>query len=94
MDWVVRTPDGKLLTLQVKWASTGKHGLPTVSLRHSKDRRTTGKPARYAAGEFDFIVGYDYLTDTCYVWSWSEVDDLTTSVTVNPDVEEAWGKLC
>ena len=47
----------------------------------------------YKAGDFDFIVGYDLFTDTCYVWSWEEVAHFKATVTICPEAEERWDKL-
>ena len=91
-DWLVEVPEtGKLLRVQVKWAAPLKHhGLPTIRLTctegHSEKRK-------YRVGEFDFIVGYDLFTDTAYVYSFSEVSHLETSVTIRPDAAERWDKL-
>ena len=90
-DWLVRVPStGRRLTLQVKWARQGKTGAPSVRLKCSEGR---GKLRRYVEGEFDFIVGYDLWSDTCYVWSWDEVAKHTSTVSICPEAAERWDKL-
>jgi hypothetical protein len=92
-DWIVEVPGtGRLWKVQVKLArdSLDKVGLPSVSLRCCDGVRHHRK---YRPEEFDFIVGYVLFTDTCYVWSQSEVEHLTTSVTVEESARERWDKL-
>ena len=90
-DWLVETPLSKLVKVQVKWAShKHSYGLPVISLRCTKGHN---KQRRYKKGEFDFIVGYDFLTDTAYVFTFDEVQDLATTVTVTAEAAEQWNKL-
>ena len=92
-DWLVEVPStGQAHKIQVKTAVAPRkgHGLPVVSLRFGQGRRTGG---RYQEGDFDFLVGYDLLTDICYVWSWGELTQLKTGVTICPDAQENWDKL-
>lgn len=87
-DWVIQTPQGAFVRLQVKYCGThGKTGLPSVSLRGS------GSKKRYQTNSFEFIVGYDLFTDTAYIWSMQEVAHLKTSVTICEDAAEAWHKI-
>jgi hypothetical protein len=39
------------------------------------------------------LVGYDYFTDTCYVWSWAEIQGFKKAITVCPDAAERWDKM-
>lgn len=87
-DWVVNTGQ-ELVRLQVKTIQTSRSGAPLVYVKCSNGRNKT---RRYREGEFDFLVGYDLLTDTAYVWSWQEVKD-RTAVTVSPEAVERWGKI-
>ncbi len=91
-DWLVEVPETRrLLRIQVKWAAPLKrHGLPTIRLTCSEGHNEKRK---YSSGEFDFIVGYDLFTDIAYVYSFSEVSHLETSVTIRPDAAERWDKL-
>jgi len=88
-DWVVDCPSG-LKKVQVKWAQRQLHGLPLIPLRRKKGHRGF-QP--YAEGDFDFVVAYDYFTDTCYVWSWAEVQTKTKSISIDPTAAEAWHKM-
>lgn len=88
-DWVVEA-DGKLLRVQVKWASKVRQGLPVVSLSHNPTGR---KKRRYTREDFDFIVGYDLFTDTCYVWSFDETENHKATISVCPKAAERWDKM-
>jgi transcriptional regulator with XRE-family HTH domain len=90
IDWLIRSPTGKLLKLQVKFASRGEHGQPTIKLRCTSGHN---KCTQYRDGDFDFIVGYDLLTDTAYIFSWDEVKEHTTTISTRDDAAEAWDKL-
>lgn len=89
VDFLVETRRG-IVRVQVKWAASGQHGLPAVSLRCNNGTR---KHRRYAKGEFDFLVGYDLFTDTAYVYSEADVAVLTTRVAIRKDAAERWDKL-
>lgn len=47
---------------------------------HSSQCSSVGQSRQLSSsipqGEFDFLVGYDYFEDTCYVWSWADVEHL------------------
>jgi len=90
-DWLVEAPTGKVWKVQVKWVGRkSKHGLPIVRL----SCRDGHKGVRaYREGEFDILVGYDYFTDTAYVWTWDEVKHLKTTVTICPEAAEQWDKM-
>ena len=95
-DWIVEVPStGQILKVQVKWAQDpslrGQPGLPRIPLGRSGP--AWGSTQRYRKGEFDFIVGYDFFTDTCYVWSWADVVHLGRSVTIVDTAAERWDKL-
>lgn len=90
-DWVVQVPEtGKIYTIQVRWATAGPHGLPKISLRCTVGHNVQ---QRYAEGDFDFIVGYDFYSDTAFVYSAEEVALLKTAVSMNWDHAERWDKL-
>lgn len=91
-DWLVEVPStGKVRKVQVRWAKkSSKAVLPYIKLTCAEG---SSKTRRYKKGEFDFIVAYDFYTDTSYVWSWEDVKHLKASVTVHPDAAERWDKL-
>lgn len=90
-DFLVEAEPEVYYQIQVKTATEPKgHGLPAIPLRNSAGGR--GR-RRYRRGEFDFIVGYDLYTDTCYVYSWDDTKHLKASVAICPEAEEAWEKL-
>lgn len=89
-DWIVAVPEtGKLVTLQVKWASRRKQGLPFIKLRCSDGR---GKSRSYRKGEFDFIVGYDLFTDTAYIFKYEDVINKRV-ISIRPAAAERWDLL-
>jgi transcriptional regulator with XRE-family HTH domain len=88
-DWVVETDQG-FQKVQVKWAQRQRQGLPLVPLQRKKGHAGF-QP--YRKGDFDFLVAYDYFTDTCYVWSWDEVKTNNKSITICPEAAEAWSKM-
>jgi len=81
----------KRWTIQVKWCRNLKTGLPVIPLLRSTGE-ARGK-TRYKPGEFDFIVGYDLHTDTCYVFSEPETQKYDACITVTEEAAEAWDKL-
>lgn len=81
---------GTFKKVQVKWARKQQGGLPVISMQRRQGHRGY-QP--YQAGDFDFIVGYHYFTDVCYVWSWDEVKDYTYRITICPEAAEAWEKM-
>lgn len=90
-DWLVEIPrTGRVLKVQVRWAQSWKHGLPTIKLTCSSGR---GKSRRFKRGEFDVIVAYDLYTDTAYVWTWDELVKHKSTVTVSESAAEKWEKL-
>ena len=90
-DWIVQVPEtGKFHALQVRWARTMSHGLPYIGLVCSAGRNTQ---ERYAEGAFDFIIGYDFYSDTAFVYSDAEVAPLRATVSMNWDHAERWDKL-
>lgn len=90
-DWLVEVPlTGKVVKVQVRWARSGKSGLPAIRLLCSNGRKAS---RRFKKGEFDFIVAYDLYTDTAYVWSWDEVAGNRNSVTISDSYAERWEKL-
>jgi hypothetical protein len=92
-DWVVENLSGKMVKVQVKTVTSGKHGLPFVMLSRGINTGSGQRRSRYVKGDFDFIVGYDLYTDTAYVWSWGEVEHLKASVSVYEDAKERWDKF-
>lgn len=91
IDIVTQTLDGMgFLKLQVRWAFKAKHGSSTISITCSNGRRNS---RRYQDNEFDFIIGYEFETDTCYVYSKNDIKHLKRQVSLNESNKEAWDKL-
>ena len=93
VDWLVVIPSTRrIFAIQVKYASESsrKSQLPYVRLWRTEGHN---RMRRYKKGDFDFIVGYDLFTDTCYVWSWDEVEHLKSAVTICPEAAERWDKM-
>jgi len=90
-DWVIELqPAGSFRRLQVRIAQQGKHGLPYVSLRCADGRQAS---RRLSATDTDFVIGYDFYTDTAYVWRLSELAHLEHIVTISSEAEERWDKI-
>lgn len=85
-DWVV-VKGTKTVRVQVKLAIPGSAGLPTVSVR------SASRKIPYKEGELDVLVGYDLYTDTCYVWTWSEIRGVKAAVSICSEAEERWDKI-
>jgi transposase len=90
VDWIVRDQDtGALIKLQVKCVGrgSGKAMIPT--------RRSVGAAkqwASYVADDFDFLIGYDLMLDTAYVYSFVEAEKQTL-LAVSDAAAEAWHRL-
>lgn len=91
IDIVAQNPNNQeFLKLQVRWARKQRHGAKTIALTCSNGRN---KFRRYTENEFDFIIGYDFETDSCYVYSKDEVLHLKTQVSLQDKCVESWDKL-
>lgn len=92
-DLVVRSPaTGALAILQVRWTKWNAKvgGLPLVSLMRQDSHSTY---VRFTPQDFDFIVGFDFETDTAYVFSEPETASNARSITVRPEAAERWDKV-
>lgn len=95
-DWIIKIPaTGELKKLQVKWGKQGKRkrkleGRPYFALTTTGH---AGKTKRYQKGDFDFLVGYNLYTDTCFIYSWKETENHRVAITERDDAAEAWSKL-
>ncbi|HEC84621.1 MAG: hypothetical protein DRR08_29350 [Candidatus Parabeggiatoa sp. nov. 2] len=88
VDWLAENPKtGKIFRIEVKWASKAKEGLPFIRLTRSSNGQ------RYDNNYFDFIVGYDFYSDTAYVYSFSEISKNKTIITISETAAERWDKL-
>jgi hypothetical protein len=61
-----------------------------VNLRCSAGRN---KFRRYTDTEFDFIIGYDFYSDTAYVFSRQECEGKKNVITTRASAAEQWGKI-
>lgn len=83
--------NGVFKTYQVRWTSKDKNSRNTsLSMRKADGRK---KSKSYEKGDFDFIFGYDYVTDSVYIYTWDEVSEKKTSLSMKEDALEAWNKL-
>ncbi len=81
---------GKILRIQVKTTTRGKHGAPTVGLTW----KGNGKGRKlYSAKDVDIIAAYDARTDKCFVFTLPEIAEKKASITARPDAMERWDKL-
>ena len=86
--------ENKYLKIQIKTARDAKWGQPYCSLKHTGPRKN-GKITmiRYGKNDFDILVGYDWKTDSAYVFTEKEVEHLATAVSCKPEALERWDKL-
>ena len=91
-DWVIENPDisGNIFKIQVKWIRESKSGLPHISIKCTEGHDFQ---RRYVKEEFDFIVGYRLFNDTAYVYSFEELSQLKSGVTISDNAAEAWDKI-
>lgn len=90
-DWLVEVPEtGKILKLQVRCVYSNQHGLPGILLTCAEGHH---KRRRYKPGEFDFIIGYYLYNDTAYIFSFDELINHRTMVTISEQHAERWDKL-
>lgn len=92
VDRIARLPCGKLVALQIRNCRRSGYGAPLIKLTRNPGRSST-KLSRFAEGDFDFLMGYDLYEDAAFIYSWNEVKDLSTSISVSDDAREAWHKL-
>lgn len=91
LDIVAQKPnDTQLKKIQVRWCRKPKQGAGFITLTCSSGRNGS---RRYTDDEFDFIIGYDFYTDTCYVYSSEELKHLKKSVSVEDEHAESWHKI-
>lgn len=82
--------------IQVKWISLppSAYGRPAIALQRKQGvRGPVRRTSRYTEDDFDFIVGYDFVSDTAYVFSQAETSGNSTSITVTDGAAENWGKV-
>ena len=91
LDIVAQSPnDVQLKKIQVRWCRKPKQGMGFITLTCSSGRNSS---RRYTDDEFDFIIGYDFYTDACYVYGANELKHLKKSVSVEDEHAEAWHKI-
>lgn len=89
-DWVVETPSKKFARLQVKTCRAGKYGQPFASLTKAVGHSIR---KRYDDDDFDFIIGYDILSDTAYVWTKEDVKNNGAAISLSEFSKENWKPL-
>lgn len=82
VDWYVELPDHHIVRIQVKWVKQRGRVVRTV--------RSNGVP--YVAKDMDFLVGYDFDTDSCYIWTFHELQGSVCRAP-SPEAREAWHKI-
>lgn len=91
IDIVVQSPHNQeFIKIQVRWARKHRYGAKTIALTCSNGRN---KFRRYTESEFDFIIGYDFEMDVCYVYSKDEVRHLKRQTSLQNECAESWDKL-
>lgn len=85
-DGIIYVPQARQAwKVQIKTATHHNKGLPTVSTRSSKNK--------YLRETCDFLIGYEIVSDTAYVWSHDELIPFQYRVSLRPDAKENWKKL-
>jgi len=86
---------GRIKKIQVKSVQEGsKSVLPHIPLVSTSGGLCHGIYSyRYKEEDFDFIVGYDLLTDKAYIFSFDETKHLKSSITIRDDAEENWLRI-
>jgi hypothetical protein len=92
-DWVVKIKPRMLRVIQVRCISWTKHGAPILRLVRTMATGNKIITERLTADEFDFMVGYDIVTDSAFVYTAAELVNNTTAKSVTCDAKEAWHKL-
>lgn len=92
-DWIVQTSSGRFAKLQVRWLRWVKHGAPLLKLTRTMATGKKLKIQRFKAADFDIIVGYDFSTDSAYVFTFDELQQHVATKTVTLEAKEAWHKL-
>lgn len=91
LDIVTQAPnDTQLKKIQVRWCRKPKIGSNFITLTCSSGRKSS---RRYNDEEFDFMIGYDFYTDTCYVYDANDLKNLKTRVSVKDEHAESWHKI-
>lgn len=89
-DFVIDTQSG-MKKVQVRFMRRNSNSpMPYLSLHCSNGRKQS---RRYRDDEFDFILGYDLLTDLVHVFSKDDVKNNTTIITATESSQEAWHKI-
>lgn len=93
IDLVCLTPNNNLYKIQIKWVKnqTSKvgDGLPYIKLTHYVGATKIGK---YTSEECDFFIGYDFRSDSIFVFSYEETKG-KESIVVTKDAKDAWHKI-
>lgn len=90
LDYLVKSPSGSILRLQVKWASSQDRGSPVVKLTTSSGRK---RSRRYDSLSFDVLLGYDLESDRVFVYTEAELSGLKRCVSLREENAECWDKL-
>jgi hypothetical protein len=91
VDWLVQAKNNNVLRVQVRWLRWNKVGCPSLSLCRADYRK--GERIRFTNLDFDIIVGYEFQTDSAYVYTFEETAHLVNSVAIGISAREAWSKL-
>ena len=80
-DFVVRGIDDKFSSVQIKQCYYDKN---KESFRCDIRKKTSGnKKISYEEGDFDYLVVYNPITDSWYLFPWSEVRHISSEISIN-----------
>jgi len=92
IDFIIRKGrEGKLIRLQAKTVRRVKRGwgkgegfIPLICQKGHYGRRKIGEK------DFDFIVGYDLFSDSCYVFNKNQIRKNKTTIGIKRGIKEGW----
>lgn len=82
-DLVVRSFNGGLVKIQVKWAYTPHYGKPMIAVTKNYNKT-------YDDGDIDFLVGYYLYSDIAYVFPWDLIREYKRNIKLVEKYKERW----
>lgn len=90
VDWLVMVEPKHVVSVECRWMSKDRKN-NTYSCRLTSTHPLKKKKVRSSG--FDFVVGYLFDEDCCFVWSAADVAHLKNSVSADKAAYERWDKL-
>ncbi|MFA5203025.1 MAG: group I intron-associated PD-(D/E)XK endonuclease [Lentisphaeria bacterium] len=90
VDFIVENSNGKHLKIQVRSTRRTHDTMPMVRIKRYCGNR---KMRKYERNDCDILVAYDLKTDVAYVFTYNELNNRTSHITMCPEAAEKWDKL-